>query len=108
MLYELRIYHCCPGRLTDLLDRFNTVTLAIWERHGIEQAGFWTTTIGASNNDLTYFLRWASMAEREKKWNLFLKDPEWIKKRALTELEGPLVASIETSFLEPTTFSCYK
>ena len=42
MLYELRIYHCVPGRLPDLLKRFDTITLNIWKRHGIEQAGFWS------------------------------------------------------------------
>ena len=49
MLYELRIYHCIPGRLPDLLKRFDTITTRIWQRHGIEQAGFWTVAIGDSN-----------------------------------------------------------
>ena len=52
MLYEMRTYHCLPGKLPALLDRFANITLAIWERHGIRQAGFWTTVIGESNNDL--------------------------------------------------------
>ena len=39
MLYELRIYECVPGRLPDLLKRFDTITLKLWEKHGIRQAG---------------------------------------------------------------------
>ena len=66
MLYELRIYHCVPGRLPDLLKRFDTITLNIWKRHGIEQAGFWTVAIGDSNQALYYFLKWESLADREK------------------------------------------
>ena len=31
MIYELRIYHAVPGRLPDLLKRFDTITLKIWE-----------------------------------------------------------------------------
>ena len=58
MLYELRIYECVPGRLPDLLKRFDTITLGIWKRHGIEQAGFWTTAIGDSNQALYYLLKW--------------------------------------------------
>ena len=27
MIYELRIYHCIPGRLPALLKRFETITL---------------------------------------------------------------------------------
>ena len=58
MLYELRVYHCIPGRLPDLLKRFDTITTRIWQRHGIEQAGFWTVAIGDSNQTLYYFLKW--------------------------------------------------
>ncbi len=50
---------------------FNTITLKIWERHGIKQAGFFTTLMGESNQELTYFLAWESLADREKKWNAF-------------------------------------
>ena len=46
MIYELRVYHAVPGRLPDLLKRFDSITLKIWQRHGIEQAGFWTTLVG--------------------------------------------------------------
>jgi len=105
MIYEQRIYHCCPGKLPDLLNRFETITLNIWNRHQIRQAGFWTTLVGPSNQDLLYFLKWESMAEREVKWLSFSTDPEWLEKRAITEANGPIVASIETAFLEPTAFS---
>ncbi len=77
MLYELRIYECVPGRLPDLMKRFDTITLKLWEKHGIKQAGFWTTVIGESNQTLYYFVVWDSLAEREKKWNAFGADPEW-------------------------------
>ncbi len=105
MIHELRIYHCVPGRLPALLNRFETTTLAIWERHGIRQAGFWTVDIGESNQDLYYFLEWDSLADREQKWAAFQSDPEWIEKRAATEADGPIVASITNAFLKPTAFS---
>ncbi len=108
MVYELRIYHCLPGRLPALLKRFETTTLGIWERHGIKQAGFWTTLVGPSNQSLTYFLAWESLAERETKWNAFAVDPEWIEKRAASEADGQIVARVESSFLTPTAFSSVK
>jgi hypothetical protein len=40
MIHELRIYHCAPGRLAALNSRFETITLKMWEKHGIRQAGF--------------------------------------------------------------------
>ena len=108
MIYELRIYRCVPGRLPDLLKRFETITLGIWERHGIRQAGFWTTVVGESNQDLTYLLAWESLAERETKWAAFQSDPEWIEKRAQTEANGAIVANIVNAFLAPTAFSSVK
>ncbi len=105
MIYELRVYHCVPGRLPDLLKRFDTVTLKLWQRHGIEQAGFWTVAIGSSNQDLYYMLKWRSLEEREKKFTGFLADPEWISARAASEKDGPIVASITNTILQPTGFS---
>ncbi len=66
MLYELRIYHCVSGRLPALLNRFDTITLKLWEKHGIRQAGFWTTLVGESNQTLYYMLAWESLAERDE------------------------------------------
>jgi hypothetical protein len=108
MIYEMRVYHCVPGQLPALLKRFETVTLGIWERHGIRQAGFWTTVIGASNQSLTYMLAWESMAERETKWTKFQADPEWNAKRAETEKNGAIVGHIVSEFLAPTSFSSVK
>jgi hypothetical protein len=53
LIHELRIYHCAPGRLPKLLERFEKVTLAIWQRFGIRQAGFWTVAIGPSTSRST-------------------------------------------------------
>ena len=108
MVHELRIYHCLPGRLPALLDRFNTITLKLWDKHGIKQAGFWTTVLGPSNQTLTYMLAWESLAERETKWAAFQSDPDWIAARAKTEESGQIVASIEASILAPTSFSSVK
>ncbi len=108
MIHEMRVYHCLPGRLPALLKRFETITLEIWQRHGIRQAGFWTVLVGESNQDLVYLLAWESMAERERIWNGFMNDPEWIAKRAETELDGQIVASITNSFLQPTGFSAVR
>jgi hypothetical protein len=105
MLYELRIYECVPGRLPDLNKRFSTITLKIWERHGIKQAGFWTTVIGESNQTLYYMLQWDSLADREKKWNAFQADPEWHAARAKTEEAGAIVANVKNFILGPTPYS---
>lgn len=105
MIYEMRVYRPMSGRLPALLKRFETVTLPLWERHGIRQAGFWTTVVGASQGELTYLLAWESMGERETKWNAFQSDPDWIAKRAESERDGPILFNISNQFLAPTSFS---
>lgn len=105
MIHELRIYQCLPGRLPALLNRFETITLGIWQRHGIRQAGFWTTLIGHSNQELIYLLAWDSLSERETKWTAFQTDPEWLSKRAESEKDGQIVANIDSQLLTPTSFS---
>lgn len=108
MIYELRIYHCLPGKLPALLKRFENATLKIWEKHGIRQAGFWTVAIGGSNHDLYYLLAWDSLADRDKKWAAFAADPEWQKARAESEKDGPILTHFSNQILAPTSFSSVK
>lgn len=108
MIHELRVYRCLPGRLPALLKRFETATLRIWARHGIRQAGFWTTVVGKSSNDLTYLLAWESMAEREQRWSAFISDPEWIAAKNASEADGQIVENVANQFLAPTAFSSVK
>lgn len=105
MIYELRTYRCAPGRQLALLSRFESETLPLWKKHGIRQAGFWTTLIGKSNQEITYMLAWDSMAEREKRWGAFVADPEWAAVVAKTEKDGQLVENISSQLLKPTAFS---
>ena len=108
MIYEMRVYRCVPGRLPALLKRFEQTTLKLWEKHGIRPAGFFTTLVGESNQELTYLLAWESLADREKKWTAFQSDPEWIAARAKTEEDGQIVGNIVNQLLIPTAFSAMK
>jgi hypothetical protein len=108
MLYELRVYRTVPGRMPNLIKRFETITLGIWQKHGIRQAGFWLTMIGESNQELTYLLQWENLDERQKKWTAFQTDPEWISKRDETEKDGAIVANVSVQILQPLPFSSVK
>ena len=108
MIYELRIYRCVPGRKSALLSRFENEMLRIWEKHGVRQAGFWTTLIGKSSEEITYMLTWDSMTDREKRWGAFLADPEWVAVVAKTEKDGQLVENISNQLLTPAAFSAVK
>ena len=108
MIYELRIYKSLPNRMPALLRRFQDHTMDLFAKHGIRQAGFWTTVIGESNNELFYLLAWESMAERETKWLKFQTDTAWLTARADSEKDGPIVANVSSQVLAPTAFSSVK
>ena len=102
MIYETRVYRCLPGRLPALLNRFETITLKLWEKHGIKQAGFFTTLVGESNQELTYLLAWESLADREKKWAAF-PDRSGMDLRARENRgDGQIVGNIVNQLLVPT------
>lgn len=105
MIIEMRVYHCAPGRLPALHERFTKTTLGFFEKYGIEQLGFWTTLVGPSNQSLTYMLKWASLTEREAKWNAFMSDGDWLAKRAQSEAQAIIVERVENQFLTPTAYS---
>ncbi len=107
MIYELRIYDTCPGRLGALHERFQNHTCRIFERHGIKQVAYWEDVIGVSNR-LTYVLAWEDMAHRERAWGAFQADPEWQSVRAMSEESGPIVARVTSTFMKATPYSPLK
>jgi hypothetical protein len=87
--------------------RFQNITLRLFEKHGIRVVGFWEAVIGSSNT-LYYMLAWRDMADREKTWNSFQSDPEWINARQQTEKDGPMVEILNNLLLRPTAYSPMK
>ena len=105
MLYELRSYTVHPGRMPALLARFRTVTSKLFEKHGIQNVGYWTNVVGGRNDEMLYILAFEDMAHRDRAWSAFQSDPEWIRERAASEQDGPIVAYVENRFMAPTDFS---
>jgi hypothetical protein len=104
LIYELRQYDIAPGRLPAVHERFATIALRYFEKHGIEQVGFWTDVVGTSNR-LTYLVRYRDLAHREQAWGAFATDEARLAEFAETEPEGPLVVRIENRLLAPTSYS---
>ena len=106
-LYEWRIYEVVPGKMGALNDRFQSITLKFFEKHGIKVVGFWEAVVGTTNV-LYYMLAWESMAHREKVWTAFQSDQAWVKARNETERDGPLVTRVTNMLLRPTSYSPMK
>ncbi len=78
-VFELRTYTSPEGKLNDLLARFRNDTLRIFEKHGMDNVGYWVPTDApASTNTLIYILAHDSRDAATKSWAAFREDPEWI------------------------------
>lgn len=99
-IFELRTYFPNEGKLEPLLRRFRDHTIRIFDRHGIASVGYWV-----SGETLIYILSHASREAARQNWDAFRADPEWKKVAAESEVDGKLVARIESVFMEATDFS---
>lgn len=102
-LYELRVYHPHPGKLEALHERFRNHTLELFEKHGMENIGYWTTT--GEDPKLVYLLAFPDKQAKEKAWEDFLNDPEWQEAYERSIQDGRIVASIDSTLLRPTDYS---
>ena len=108
-VFELRTYTSPDGRLEDLVARFRNDTLRIFQKHGMENVGYWLPTDSpASANTLVYLLAHDSRDAATKSWAAFQADPEWQAVRERTQANGAIVSNVQSVFLEPTDFSPMK
>jgi hypothetical protein len=96
--FELRIYYCNPGRLDALIERFQNHTTRIFEKHGMENIGYWVPT-NNEKNALYYILAYPSKEAREKSWAGFMADPEWKDVASKSEVNGKILESITSVFM---------
>ncbi len=105
--FELRIYHTHPGKLSALETRFREHTNKLLEKHGMRLVGFWTPVDAdkGAGNTLIYIVEHPSREAAKANWEAFQKDPEWVKAKADSEKDGPLVINVDSTFMSPTDFS---
>jgi hypothetical protein len=106
--YELRIYTCNPGKLPDLLKRFREHTCALFEKHGMENIGYWVPVDAENGSETTlyYILAHKSREAAKASFAAFGKDPEWQAARAASEAAGKILAKPpESIFLKTTDYS---
>ena len=102
--FELRIYYANEGKLDALNTRFGEHTTKLFTSHGMTNVAYWMP-IENPDRKLVYLLSYPDLAAREASWKAFQADPEWISVKTASEIDGPLVAKVESRFLGLTDFS---
>jgi hypothetical protein len=114
-VFELRTYVASPGNLDNLNARFRDHTLKLFEKHGMTNVAYWTvekggkTTVGrmltalspvgmdkveaettapAAPVALIYLITHKSADARNKSFDTFRADPDWVKAKGESEKKG--------------------
>jgi len=108
-VYELRTYTASEGKLADLQARFRNHTVKLFEKHGMTNVGYFVPQDAPlAQNTLVYVLSHKDRETAKQSWAEFQKDPEWVKARTASEVNGKLTAQVVSVFMDPLDFSKMK
>ena len=81
-VFEIRVYHSPTERQLRLVhERFAGPEIRIFHRSGIHPILYADTLAGPDMPNLTYIIPFNSLGDREKAWDTFGADAEWLKVR---------------------------
>jgi hypothetical protein len=105
-VFEIRTYHCLPGRLEALHRRFREHTMKVFEKHGMTNVAYWTFEDSpAKENTLIYVISHASREQAKKNWAEFNADPQWQTIAEDSQKDGKIVETVESVFVDATDYS---
>jgi hypothetical protein len=107
-VYELRTYTVVQGRMPAMLKRFRDHTTKLFEKHGMQNIGYWNPEGKDGETKLIYLLAHDSKEAAAKSWEGFRSDPDWIKVRDASEADGKIVEKVDSVYMKPTDFSKLK
>lgn len=106
-VFELRTYTATPGNLDKLLARFRDHTLALFEKHGMQNLGYAVPVEQAdgAGEKLIYLISHKSRDAAKESWKNFSADPVWKEVSAKSQVAGKIVAKVASVYLSPADFS---
>jgi hypothetical protein len=106
-LFELRTYHSPTWSQHQAVhERFAGPEIKVFHKCGIHPILYTTTIFGANMPNLTYLIPFDSLAAREKAWDAFAVDPDWIKARKDSiDKGGQIVAVTDLSIYRASAYS---
>ena len=107
-VFELRTYTTHEGRLPALEARFRNHTMALFEKHGMKNVGYWIPV--DKPNTLVYIIVHENAEAIAGNWQAFVSDPEWQAVYADSRKDGPILVEngIVNQFMTATDYSPLK
>ena len=103
-VYELRTYTTNEGKLDDLHARFRDHTMKLFEKHGIENIGYWVPTDERAKDTLVYVIKHKDRDAAKASWAAFMKDEEWKAAYKASIAKGRLVKKVDSVYMNATDF----
>jgi hypothetical protein len=108
-IFQLRTYHCLPGKIENIQTRFRDHTQDLFEKQGLKNYPYWLTVEkDGVQPKLVYLLGHDSKEAYNEAFKRFVADPEWIKARDASEASGKIVEKIDAVFYTALPFSPMK
>ncbi len=107
-IFDLRLYTCTPGKETAFRDRWRDHVVRLYQRHGMENLGWWTTTDREHPRVFVSLFAHKSLADINAAIAAYHSDPEWIAIEKATETEGKFRSGVVAYKLSPASFSSVK
>ena len=102
-VFELRTYATDDGKLPNLNARFRDHTMGIFERHNMENVGYWVPQ--DTPNTLIYIIAHDSRDAARENWGAFREDPDW---PGIAQASGVGRVQVESVFMDATDYSPMK
>ena len=109
-VFELRTYTAPDGKLADLHARFRNHTMRIFKKHGIENITYFAPQDAplSRRTRSIYLIATPAVRPPSRTGRHFQKDPEWQKVANESQVNGKIVAKVESVFLDATDYSPMK
>ena len=99
-VFELRTYTTADDKLPNLNARFRDHTMRIFDRHNMENIGYWVPQ--DTPNTLVYIIAHDSREAAQENWGGFREDAEW---PGVAQASGVGRVQVESVFMEATDYS---
>lgn len=107
-VFELRVYHALPGKVSTLEARFRDKTSKILARHNLTVVGYWVSSDSSTaDNDFIWVVAYPTLEEGKRNWDAMLADPEFQELIKEEQVEK-LVEKVDKTYMRPTDFSAIK
>ncbi|MBA4300644.1 MAG: NIPSNAP family protein [Cyclobacterium sp.] len=108
-IFQLRTYHCFPGKIENIQTRFRDHTRDLFEKQGLKNYPYWITVEkDGGQPKLVYLLGHDSKEAFNAAFDRFRLDPEWVKARDASEAPGKIVEKVDAVFYKALPFSPIK